>query len=232
MLLRTWQLLDNVPGHYQVPSTSPSERYVVGICGNWQEPSTYRISGYTGPLMLPIRRCRPFTAITDLDYDTILRRGRDNPINEYLFQPSSLGTLLVIVTLEMLTRLPLYTYRLSWAGEPSGWWDEWENTSLQTQDSNFAPWRSEAEHATSRSRRLPTILNLHEWAGKKHFVSLKLEGQSMVWTRDLRLPKQALSTACTRAPALTLGWTPAYITCFYANIESTAVTLIQRWCNQ
>ena len=27
-----------------------------------------------------------------------------------------------------------------------------------TQDSKFEPWRSEAEHATSRSRRLPTIL--------------------------------------------------------------------------
>ena len=47
--------------------------YVVGICGNWREPSTYRISGHTGPIMLPIRRCQPFTAITDLDKDTILR---------------------------------------------------------------------------------------------------------------------------------------------------------------
>ena len=26
------------------------------------------------------------------------------------------------------------------------------------EDSKFEPWRSEAEHATSRSRRLPTIL--------------------------------------------------------------------------
>ena len=30
--------------------------------------------------------------------------------------------------------------------------------SYKTQDSKFEPWRSEAEHATSRSRRLPTIL--------------------------------------------------------------------------
>ena len=28
----------------------------------------------------------------------------------------------------------------------------------QTQDSKFEPWRSEAEHTTSRSRGLPTIL--------------------------------------------------------------------------
>ena len=33
-----------------------------------------------------------------------------------------------------------------------------DDTVLLTQDSKFEPWRSEAEHATSRSRRLPTIL--------------------------------------------------------------------------
>ena len=41
----------------------------VAIGGN-RQPT---ISGQTGPLMLPIRRCRPFTAITDLDYDTTCR---------------------------------------------------------------------------------------------------------------------------------------------------------------
>ena len=51
----------------------------------------------------------------------------------------------------------LCTYRLNWARRTSwGWWDD---TALQTQDSKFKPWRSEAEHATSRSRRLPTILS-------------------------------------------------------------------------
>ena len=39
--------------------------------------------------------------------------------------------------------------------------------------SKFEPWRSETEHATSQSRGLPIILNLCEWAGKKHFVWLK-----------------------------------------------------------
>ena len=44
-----------------------------------------------------------------------------------------------------------------------------------------------------------TILNLCEWAGKKQFVSLKLEGQSGVRTRDLRHSKQAdLTTAIKR----------------------------------
>ena len=33
--------------------------------------------------------------------------------------------------------------------------------TYQTQDSKFEPWRSEAEHATSRSRRFPTIFNLY-----------------------------------------------------------------------
>ena len=56
-------------------------------------------------------------------------------------------------------RPPLCTYRLNWARRTSwGWWDDWDDIVLQTQDSKLEPWRSEAEHATSRSRRLPTIL--------------------------------------------------------------------------
>ena len=50
-------------------------------------------------------------------------------------------------------RPPLCTYRLNWARRTSwGWWDEWDDTVRQTQDSKFEPWRSEAEHATSRWR--------------------------------------------------------------------------------
>ena len=68
-------------------------------------------------------------------------------------------------------RPPLCTYRLNWARRTSwGWWDEWDDTVLQTQDSKFEPWRSEAEHATSWSRRPPTIhTDFHTWMGKKHF---------------------------------------------------------------
>ena len=52
----------------------------------------------------------------------------------------------------------LCTYRLNWARRTFwGWWDEWDDTVRQTQDSKFEPWRSEAEHPTSRSRRPPTI---------------------------------------------------------------------------
>ena len=63
------------------------------------------------------------------------------------------------------------------------------------QDTGFK--RPDAEHATSRSRRFPTILNLYECARKKHFVSSKLEGQNWVRTCDPRFSKQ---TALTTAP--------------------------------
>ena len=36
------------------------------------------------------------------------------------------------------------------------------DTALLTPDLKFKPWRSEAEQATSRSRRFPTILNNYE----------------------------------------------------------------------
>ena len=76
----------------------------------------------------------------------------------------------------------LCTYRLNWARRTSwGWWDEWDDTVLQTQDSKFEPWRSEAEHATSRSRRLPT----RGW-GRNIFVSFKqprpgTEPRALAW---------------------------------------------------
>ena len=63
----------------------------------------------------------------------------------------------------------LCTCRLNWSRRTFwGWWDEWDDTALQTQDSKFEPWRSEVEHATYRSRRLPAIL-FYEWMGEKHF---------------------------------------------------------------
>ena len=97
----------------------------------------------------------------------------------------------------------LCTYRLNWARRTSrGWLDK---LALRTQDSKFEPWRSEAEHATSRSLRLPEILNIYEWVGKKHFVSLKLEGQSGVRTRDLRLSKQAALTTAPGSPPTCMG---------------------------
>ena len=50
----------------------------------------------------------------------------------------------------------LGTYRLNRAR--TNFW-EWDATAVQTQNAKFDSWRSEAEHATFRSRRHPTILN-------------------------------------------------------------------------
>ena len=84
-------------------------------------------------------------------------------------------------------RPPLCTYRLNWARRTSwGWWDDWDDTVLQTQDLKFEPWRSEAEHATSRSRRLPTILSFTRGWGRNNFVSFKpprpgTEPRTLAW---------------------------------------------------
>ena len=65
------------------------------------------------------------------------------------------------------------TYRLSCARRTSwGWRDEWDDTALQIQDSKFEPWQSEVEHATSRWRRLSTILGLRVY-GKFFFCFLE-----------------------------------------------------------
>ena len=72
-------------------------------------------------------------------------------------------------------RPPLCIYRLNWARRTSGgWWDDWDDTVLQTQDSKFEPWRSEAEHATSRSRRLPTILTFTRGWGRNIFCFFQI----------------------------------------------------------
>ena len=84
-------------------------------------------------------------------------------------------------------RPPLCTYRLNWARRTSwGWWDDWDDTVLQAQDSKFEPWRSETEHATSRSRRLPIILTFTRGWGRNNFVSFKpprpgTEPRTLAW---------------------------------------------------
>ena len=53
------------------------------------------------------------------------------------------------------------------------------------------PCWSAAKHVISRSCRLPTIFNLYDWAGRKHFVLWNLECQSRRRICDLWLSKQA-----------------------------------------
>ena len=91
-------------------------------------------------------------------------RGEKHDISMKILHQAGFETARQAVTLAKLRALmkwnesgfrpPLCTYRLNWARRTSwGWWDDWDDTVLQTQDSKFEPWRSEAEHATSRSRR-------------------------------------------------------------------------------
>ena len=96
----------------------------------------------------------------------------------------------------MKWNVPLCTYRLNWARRTSwGWWDDWDDTVLQTQDSKFEPWRSEAEHATSRSRRLPTILTFTRGWGRNIFCFFQTAETSYQWilarTEDVGLPTKS-----------------------------------------
>ena len=72
-------------------------------------------------------------------------------------------------------------------------------------DTEFEPWRSEAEHATARSRGLPTILSFtHGW-GRNIFVSFKpprtgTEPRTLAW-------KAAVLTTILGPPPL---WPPTW----------------------
>ena len=96
---------------------------------------------------------------------------------------------------------PLCTCRLNLARRTSwGRWDEWDDTAFQTQDSKFALLRSEAEHPTSRTRRLPTILNIYECAAMFCFF----ETWRPEWSSNPRTPtfQTGRFNYCTRAPAI------------------------------
>ena len=104
-------------------------------------------------------------------------------------------------------RPPLCTYRLNWARRTSwGSWDDWDDTALQTQDSKFEPWRSEAEHATSRSRRLPTILTFTRGWGRNIFVSFKpprpgTEPRTLAWRAAVLTTTLGPPPCCSRSHA-------------------------------
>ena len=116
-----------------------------------------------------------------LKVNTMIRRGNSQLSKHVPNMPSQMKWN------ESGFRPPLCTYRLNWARRTSwGWWDDWDDTVLQTQDSKFKPWRSEAEHATSRSRRLPTILTFTRGWGRNIFVSFKpprpgTEPRTLAW---------------------------------------------------
>ena len=64
---------------------------------------------------------------------------------------------------------------LNWAVRTWEWWDY---TALQTHDSKLHPWLSEADHATLRSWRLPSMLNIFKWAGDKSLFLWTLKARA------------------------------------------------------
>ena len=127
-------------------------------------------------------------------------------------------------------RPPLCTYRLNWARRTSrGWWDDWDGTVLQTRDAKFTPRQTEAEHATSRSRRLPTILTFTRGWGRNIFVSFKpprpgTEPRSLAWkaavlTTTLGPPPSTVVARCGIELYCTLE-------CGFHTLELSSATLL------
>ena len=103
-------------------------------------------------------------------------------------------------------RPPVCTYRLNWARITSWeWWDEWDDTALQTQDSQFEPWRSDAVHGTYGSRRLTTILFLRV-DGEETFLFLSNRRD-----RGTNRGTNLVSAWKAAVPTATLGPPPIYI---------------------
>ena len=78
-------------------------------------------------------------------------------------------------------------------------WERWHCPP----DTGFEPWRSEAEHATSRSRRLPTILTFTRGWGRNIFcLRPGTEPRALAWkaavlTTTLGPPPKPLSVYST-----------------------------------
>ena len=75
-------------------------------------------------------------------------------------------------------------------------WDDWDDTVLQTQDSKFEPWRSETEHATSQSRRLPTILTFTRGWRRNNLVSFKPPKSGSGANHYPRAPARRMAEHC------------------------------------
>ena len=105
-----------------------------------------------------------------LECQSALQNSRPRTFQADIFSHSTMAPASPRTTTEIKWigfRPPLCTCRLCWVRITFwGWWDEWDDIALQTHNLKFVPWCSEAEHATSRSRRLPTIFNLYKWPGR------------------------------------------------------------------
>ena len=162
--LRKWNEMNRALGHLcaHIDYTGPEESPEDGAMNDMTLPSRHRIRILSKPWRSEAEhatsRSRRFHTILNhyewagKKHFVSLKLEGQKWMNECFFRP------------------PLCAYRLNWAMRTSGgWWEEWDDTALHTQDSKFKPWWSEVELATSRSRRCPTILHLYEWERKKHF---------------------------------------------------------------
>ena len=110
------------------------------------------------------------------------------------------------------------------------------DTVLQRQDSKFEPWRSEAEHATSRSRRLPTILSFTRGWGRNIFAVSNCrdrELNSAVLTTTLGPPPSfALNIRCAddrlRNKFCVIVWSIIFII-FYNDIFTSHLNNALKW---
>ena len=106
----------------------------------------------------------------------------------------------------------LCTYRLNWARRTSwGWWDEPDDTALQTQDIEIR-----TMEVWGRARHLsvaeaPHNTEFYEWMGKKHF------GFFQTTETGKRTPNSSVKGSCanhySRAPAQLCGGDE----CFFEN---------------
>ena len=170
----------------------------------------------------------------DPNNDTMFWRYKERTIYEYCFTSISAQSWQYYDRKwnESGFRPPLCTYRLNWARRTSwGWWDDWNDTVLQTQDSKFEPWRSEAEHATSRSRRLPTILTFTRGWGRNNFVSFKAprpgtEPRTLAWRAAV------LTTTLGPPPNITTEGSPKpglWKFVLFVKFRSQHISVFQDW---
>ena len=121
-------------------------------------------------------------------------------LNDPPFPPD--GSLVPVVALNSQVKLnkwpPLCTCRLKWARRTLPPEDgEMNEMTLPSRIRNSSPGGLRPSTLPLGHGGSPAILNLYEWAGKKYFVSLKLEGQN---PRSPTFHAGSINH-CTRAPA-------------------------------
>ena len=126
-------------------------------------------------------------------------------------------------------RPPLCTYRLNWARRTSwGWWDDWDDTVLQTQDSSPGGLRPSTLPLGHGGH--PTILTFTRGWGRNNFVSFKpprpgTEPRTLAWKAAV------LTTTLGPPPCIIMGRALPANTKTWPNVVSMLVQRRWRWAN-